>query len=100
MLGQMQADEREAILNVSKSVATAYVQFGAATRNVDLAQAAITQAEEDYRTIRLRYEAGKATNIEVLDALATLTRARTMHAEALHGQNVAREALTRAIGQR
>jgi len=100
MLGQMQADEREAILNVSKSVATAYVQFGAATRNVDLAQAAIIQAEEDYRIIRLRYEAGKATNVEVLDALATFTRAQTMYAEALYGQNVARETLTRAIGQR
>jgi outer membrane protein TolC len=100
MLAQMQADEREAILSISKSVAAAYVQFGAATRNVDLAQAAITQAEEDYRIIRLRYEAGKATNVEVLDALGALTRARTMYAEALYGQNVAREALTRAIGQR
>ena len=100
MLGQMQADERMAILDVSKSVATAYTHFNAATKNVDLAQAAITQAEEDYRVIRMRYEAGKATNVEVLDALATLTRARTMYAEALYGQNISREALTRAIGQR
>ena len=73
MLQQTQADERDAILNVSKSVATAYTQVGAATRNVDLAQAAITQAEEDYRVIRMTDEAGKATNVEVLDALATLT---------------------------
>lgn len=100
MLGQMQADERMAILDVSKSVATAYTQFGAATKNVGLAQAAITQAEEDYNVIRMRYEAGKAVNVEVLDALASLTRARTMYAEALYAQNVAREALTRAIGQR
>lgn len=100
MLTQMQADEREAVLGVSRSVATAYTQFNAATRNVGLAQAAITQAEEDYRTIRLRYEAGKATNVEVLDALAALTRARTMYADALYAQNIAREALTRAVGQR
>lgn len=99
MLGQMQADERMALLDVSKSVATAYAQLNAATKNADLAQAAITQAEEDYTVIRMRYEAGKATNVEVLDALASLTRARTMYAEALYGQNVAREALTRAIGQ-
>lgn len=100
MLGQMRADEREAVLNVSKSLAAAYTQFSAATKNLDLAQAAVTQADEDYRVIRMRYEAGKATNVEVLDALASLTRARTMYAEALYGQNIAREALTRATGQR
>ncbi len=99
-LARMQADERDAVLSVSKSVATAYVAFGAATKNVDLSQAAIAQADEDYRVIKMRYEAGKATNVEVLDALASLTRARTMSAEALYAQNVAREALTRAVGQR
>jgi len=99
-VAQMQADEREVILNVSRSVASACAQFGAATKNVTLAQAAVTQAEEDYRTIRLRYEAGKATNVEVLDALASLTRARTMYADALYQQNIARQALTRAIGQK
>jgi len=100
MLVSMQADQRETILGISKSVAGAYTQFNAATKNVELSQAAITQADEDYRVIRMRYEAGKATNVEVLDALASLTRARTMYAEALYGQNVAREALTRATGQR
>ncbi len=96
----MQADEREAIINVSRSVATACAQFDAATKNVGLADASVTQSEEDYRTIRLRYEAGKSTNVEVLDALTSLTRAQTMYADALYEQNVAREALTRAIGQR
>ena len=100
MLAQMKADEHDMILNVSKSVATAYIQFTSATKNAELAQVAITQADEDYRIIRLRYESGKATNVEVLDALATLTRMQTMYAEALYGQNVARESLTRAIGQR
>lgn len=100
MVQQMQADEREAILSVSRGVATAYAQLAAATKNVGLAQAAITQAEEDYRIIRLRYEAGKATNVEVLDALAALTRARTMYAEALSGQSIAQASLNRAIGQK
>ncbi|MGI6295634.1 MAG: TolC family protein [Armatimonadota bacterium] len=100
IVDQMQADERAAVLDVSRSVATAYAQFGAATKNIDLAQTAVTAAEEDYRVIRMRYEAGKATNVEVLDALAALTRAQTMYAEALYGQNIARESLNRAIGQR
>jgi outer membrane protein TolC len=100
MVGQMQADERMAVLDVSKSVATAYAQFNAATKNVGLAQAAVTAAEEDYRVIRMRYEAGKATNVEVLDSLASLTRARTNYAEALYSQSTARETLLRATGQR
>lgn len=100
MLAQAQADERDAVLSVSKSVATAFSQFNAAAKNVDLSQAAIIQAKEDYRVIRIRYESGKATNVEVLDALATLTRSQTNYAEALYAQNVAREAVTRAIGQR
>jgi len=100
MLLQMQADERDALLAVSKEVAASYTQFTAASKNADLAQPAIAQSEEDYRVIRMRYEAGKATNVEVLDSLAALTRARTMYAEALYQQNVAREQITRAIGER
>ncbi len=100
MLQQMRADEREAILMVDRDVATSAAQLGAATKNVTLSEAAVAQAEEDYRVIRLRYEAGKSTNVEVLDALATLTRAQTNHAEALYNYNVARETLTRATGQR
>ncbi|MHB1462455.1 MAG: TolC family protein [Armatimonadota bacterium] len=97
---QMQADQREMVLDVSMSVAGAYTQFGAATKNVGLAQAAITQSEEDYRVIRLRYESGKATNVEVLDAYASLVRAQTNYIDALYTQNTAQAALTRAIGQR
>lgn len=100
MIAQMQADERDAVLSVTRSVAMAYAQLNAAAKNVTLAQASVAQADEDYRVIRMRYEAGKATNVEVLDALATLTRAQTSYAQALYSHNVARETLNRAIGQR
>lgn len=100
MIAQMQAYERDAIVNVTRGVSSAYAQLNAAAKNVALAQAAVTQAEEDYRVVRMRYEAGKATNVEVLDALASSTRARTNHAEALYTHNVARETLNRAIGRR
>jgi outer membrane protein TolC len=99
MIQQMQADEKEAVMMVTRDVANSLSQLNAAAKNVILSQTAITQADEDYRVIKLRYEAGKATNVEVLDALASLTRAQTDNAEALYEQNVAREAITRAIGQ-
>lgn len=100
MLEQMRAEERDVELGVSRDVSSSFARMSAAASNVTLAQAAIDQAEEDYRVIRMRYEAGRAVNVEVLDALASLTRARTAHAEALYAYNLARETLTRAVGGR
>jgi outer membrane protein TolC len=97
---QARADERDAVLKVNRDVSTALVNLSAAARNVGLSKAAVEQAEEDYRVIKLRYESGKAINVEVLDALAALTRALTNYADALYQHNVARDQLTRATGQR
>lgn len=99
-LQQAQADQRDAVLNVKGDVATAVANLNAGARNVGLSKAAVEQAEEDYRVIKLRYESGKAINVEVLDALAALTRALTNYADALYQHNVARDQLTRATGQR
>lgn len=100
MLDQMKADERSAILAVNKDVDIAFAELSAATRNAELSTAAVAQAEENYRVIKLRYESGKAVNVEVLDALASLTRSQTNYAQALYDHNVAREMLARAIGQK
>lgn len=100
MLDQMKSEERSAILDVNKDVDIAFAELSAAARNVELSKAAVAQAEEDYRVIKLRYESGKAVNVEVLDALATLTRSQTNYAQALYDHNVAREMLVRAIGQK
>jgi outer membrane protein TolC len=99
-VSQTKANEREAVLLVARDVAAQTAEFNAETRNVTLSQAAVDQAEEDYRVIKLRYDSGKAINVEVLDALASLTRARTNYADALYRQNVARERLVRAIGEK
>lgn len=100
MLLQVKADEMNAALNISRDVSSAYIQFNTATENLGLAQTAIDQAEEDYRVIRLRYESGKGINVEVLDALTSLTRAKTAYAEALYNQNIAAQAIARAVGKR
>jgi outer membrane protein TolC len=98
MVEQAKADEREAELAVARDVAAQIAEIKAEGKKVVLSKAAVDQAEEDYRVVKLRYESGKAVNVEVLDALASLTRARTNYAEALYRHNVARERLTRAIG--
>jgi len=100
MVEQAEAEKREVLLAVERDVSTSYARVGAAAENVTLAKAAVEQAEEDYRIIKLRYEAGKSINVEVLDALASLTRARADYAAALYNYNAARADLLRAIGQR
>jgi hypothetical protein len=52
-----------------------------------------------YRLAALRYEAGRGTNVEVLDALAALTRARLNQARALYEFNTLRAQLQRAKGE-
>jgi len=85
-------------LQVRAEVASGIADVDTAAKNLALASDAITQAEEDYKVIRLRYEAGKSTNVEVLDALAALTSARTARAQALFELNLAQDMLLRTIG--
>jgi len=95
---QAEADLRSVELQVNKEVASAWVQAQSAAKAVELARAAVDQADEDYRVIKLRYEAGKAINVEVLDALASLTKARTNVAQAQYESSVAQDRLERAEG--
>jgi len=94
------ADERDVKLMVEADVAEALAGVKAAAQAVGFARTAVDQAEEDYRVVKLRYESGKAINIEVIDAAASLTKARTNLADALFQHNLARNTLTRAVGSR
>jgi outer membrane protein TolC len=99
MRDAMKRDEQQAVLMIQQDVNTVWAELQAADRNVQLSQAAVTQAEEDYRVIKLRYESGKTVNVEVLDALASLVRAKNNRLMALYEHNVARDRLARAIGE-
>jgi len=99
MLGVTRQDERQALLAVQQDVNTVWAELQAADTNVKLSEAAVAQADEDYRVVRLRYEAGKSINVEVLDALAALVGAQNNRLLALYEHNVARDSLARAIGE-
>ncbi|HEY3281833.1 MAG TPA: TolC family protein [Armatimonadota bacterium] len=91
--------EREArVLDVAQEVAKAYLALQAAEVGVRTSQAAVSQAQEDYRLAQLRYEAGKALNLEVLDAQAAQTEALTNRAQALFDAASAADQLRRAMG--
>lgn len=99
MLQTMKQEEQQALLGVQQDVHTVWAEVQAADKNVKLSEAAVVHAEEDYRVIKLRYEAGKAINVEVLDALASLVRAQNNRLTALYEHNIARDRLARAIGE-
>lgn len=99
MLAAMKSEEQQARLAVEQDVHTAWAEVEAADRNVQLSKAAVVQAEEDYRVVKLRYESGKTINVEVLDALFSLVRAQTNELSALYDHNIARDRLARAVGE-
>ena len=98
MLEQAQAEQKQAALMVSRDVAAAIAELDAALKTEELAKAAVSQAEEDYRVVKMRYEAGKSINVEVLDALAAYIRAKTALAQAVTNSAIAVERLKRAEG--
>jgi outer membrane protein TolC len=98
---QQQATQRERQLaqQVAKEVLTAVANLKAADQNIRTSLEAQAAAEEDYRAAKLRYDVGKAINLEPLDALASLVQARVNAAQALYQYNNAVDDLQRAQGQ-
>lgn len=97
---QQQATQRERQLTqqVAKEVLTAIANLKAADQNIRTSLEAQAAAEEDYRAAKLRYDVGKAINVEPLDALASLVQARINAAQALYEYNNAVDDLQRATG--
>jgi len=97
-LKKVQEEHEQIKLMVAQQVRIAVLQLQTATQNIATAQTALKAAEEDYRLAQLRYASGKGINLEPLDALAALTRARTNLAQAIFEQNVAVDTLERVVG--
>ena len=75
-LAKTEADFERQQLTVQVGVANAWRELDAAHRNLQTAQAALDDASESLRVARLRQQAGKGTQLEVLDALAVASSAR------------------------
>ena len=97
-IAKAQADFDRLQIGVEREVNNAKLSLGAAQKNVAAAQMGVEAAQEASRVAGLRYEGGRATNAEVLDALAALTRANAKRARALFEVQTARDELERAVG--
>jgi outer membrane protein len=89
----------DAKLKVKRDVTAAWLTLQAAADNVHVSEAAAAEAEESYHALQLRYEARRATQAELLDALDAVVRARLNRVQSLYDYNVARARLDRAVGR-
>ncbi|MDQ8202075.1 TolC family protein [Pelagicoccus sp. SDUM812003] len=97
-LAQAELETRQLSLAIEVEVRRALSELQAAT---ELAQASIKvveQAEEALRLADARYEAGEASQLDVLQARVSLTEARLNQAQAFYRYNVGEAQVRRAIG--
>ena len=79
-------------------VRKAYLDLGAAARRVEVASAAVAEAEEAHRIIQNRQQAGLVTVTELLRSEAALAAARTRRLAAVYDHRIAAAALEYAAG--
>jgi outer membrane protein len=84
--------------SVKLDVQSAALTVTAARKNIQVAETALSQAEEDFRINEERFKEQVGTTTDVLDSLTRLTQARTNYYTAMSDYNVAKARLLRAIG--
>lgn len=92
-------DEEQARLNIDVDVRRAHAQLVDATALVHATGKVVEQAEESVRLARARFDAGAATQLDVLQTSVALTEARNNELSARYVYQVALSRLRRATGQ-
>jgi outer membrane protein TolC len=83
---------------VLRDVANAWREYEAATRNLATATAVQADAQEQLRLVTLRQAAGKAIEVEVLDALSVAANARETVVRSIARYDIAIAAIHHAVG--
>ncbi len=77
-----------------------FLDLKKAEADLEVARTAISEAKENFRIEKTRFEANANTTSDVLDAQLALSRAELTYITSLYGYYIARAALERAIGGR
>ena len=97
-LARASADARLAGLQVEQETASVWLTWQTAAAQVQAASLGVTAAQQSYSLANLRYNAGKSTTAERLDALAALVRAQGAFAQAQADVVASRARLRAAVG--
>ena len=98
LLTQTQLTTAEQQLAIDVEVRRAHSTLQEAAELVTASKAVVEQAEESVRLAKARFDAGTATQLDVLQAQVALTEARTNEVEALYNHTVALASLRKAMG--
>lgn len=95
-----QADLEVALLKdeIGVDVRKAYLDLGAITPLIDTLKDRVTFAKENYTMVSRQFNSGLATNIDLLDANATLLDAERQLSNALYDKDIAVLRLKKVIG--
>jgi outer membrane protein len=85
---------------VRRDVSSAYDTYETATAAVDLAQVAVTVAQQNYRMQELRYRSGATTILDLLDAQVSLAEAEAGLVQARYQTRLALARLEAILGRR
>ncbi len=92
------AEQARASSAILLQVHRAYADLRAATEQIEVAQAAVAEAEESLRITQNRYEAGISNVTDLLRTETAVLEARTRHLEAIRDQRIAAAMLELAAG--
>jgi outer membrane protein TolC len=76
----------------------AFVNAASSRQALDVARAAVAQAEENYRIVTKKFDNNAATSFDVVDAESLLTQSRAQVEQALYDYLIASAALQKATG--
>ncbi len=96
--GRMRAMEEQMRSGVQLQVRQAYYNVQASLERIAATSSSVQEAEEGFRIVQKRYEAGMTTLVDVLGAENALIRSRTGALQALYDNNVAAAELKLATG--
>jgi len=96
--GKMRAMEEQMRSGVQLQVRQAYYNYQASLERIAATSSSVQEAEEGFRIVQKRYEAGMTTLVDVLGAENALIRSRTGALQALYDNNVAAAELKLAAG--
>lgn len=98
VLARANADDRAVETQIEREVSDAWYTYAAVDDRITSAQAALSAAKQGYALADLRYNAGKSTTADRLDALAALSKAQAMLAQSEADQIDDREDLAATLG--
>ncbi len=99
MLEKAKADVERMEIRTAKEVRQAWLDIETAESIYQSSRLALVAAKAANDVVAIRVESGKAIQLEQLDALATLTRARANLAKSNYEQQLAIARLDRAVGR-